>query len=172
MINIKCNVKKSMGIIVLGIFMLLICGFFAFVDYRSLVDEPIFNNDIIYYFIKGFMIFALVFFGLGLLIIIRNVIFFKNRVIEIKEDCIIDRSSYVTIGKIYYKEIELVYIKGMFLCIKLKNEQEVLKKVNLLKRLFIIANKKMKYEYITISDNFLDTDIYQIKKIILERIKN
>ena len=58
----------------------------------------------------------------------------------------------------------------MFLCIKLKNEQEVLKKVNLLKRLFIIANKKMKYEYITISDNFLDTDIYQIKKIILENI--
>ena len=85
MINIKCNVKKSMGIIVIGIFMLLICGFFAFVDYRSLVDEPIFNNDIIYYFIKGFMIFALVFFGLGLLLIIRNVIFFKNRVIEINQ---------------------------------------------------------------------------------------
>ena len=101
MINIKCNVKKSIVIIVIGIFMLLICGFFAFVDYRSLVDEPIFNNAIIYYFIKVFMIFALVFFGLGLLIIIRNVIFFKNRVIEIKEDCIIDRSSYVTIGKTY-----------------------------------------------------------------------
>ena len=84
----------------------------------------------------------------------------------------IDRSSYISIGKIYYKDIDSIYIKGMFLCIKLKNEQEVLKKVNLLKRLFIIANKKMKYEYITISDNFLDTDIYQIKKIILERIKN
>ena len=27
----------------------------------------------------------------------------------------------------------------------------------------------MKYEYIIISDSFLDTDIYQIKKIILER---
>lgn len=172
MINIKCNVKKSMGIIVLGIFMLSICGFFAFVDYRSLVDEPIFNNDIIYYFIKGFMIFALAFFGLGLLIIIRNVIFFTNRLIEIKEDYMIDRSSYISIGKIYYKDIDSIYIKGMFLCIKLKNEQEALKKVNLLKRLFIIANKKMKYEYITISDNFLDTDIYQIKKIILERIKN
>ena len=116
------------------------------------------------------MIFGLVFFGFGLLILIRNVIFFTNRLIEIKEDYMIDRSSYISIGKIYYKDIDSIYIKGMFLCIKLKNEQEVLKKVNLLKRLFIIANKKMKYEYITISDNFLDTDIYQIKKIILENI--
>ena len=172
MINIKCNVKKSIEIIVIGIFLISICGFLAFVDFRSLVDRSIFNNDVIYYFIKGLMIFGLVFFGFGLLILIRNVIFFTNRLIEIKEDYMIDRSSYISIGKIYYKDIDSIYIKGMFLCIKLKNEQEVLKKVNLLKRLFIIANKKMKYEYITISDNFLDTDIYQIKKIILERIKN
>jgi hypothetical protein len=68
------------------------------------------------------------------------------------------------------KDIDSVYIKGMFLCIKLKNEPEVLKKVNLLKRLFIVANKKMKYEYITISDNFLDTEIYKIKKIILDKM--
>lgn len=170
MVNIKCNVKKSIEIIVIGIFLISICGFLAFVDFRSLVDRSIFNNDVIYYFVKGLMIFGLVFFGFGLLILIRNVIFFTNRLIEIKEDYMIDRSSYISIGKIYYKDIDYIYIKGMFLCIKLKNEQEVLKKVNLLKRLFIIANKKMKYEYITISDNFLDTDIYQIKKIILENI--
>ena len=170
MVNIKCNVKKSIEIIVIGIFLISICGFLAFVDFRSLVDRSIFNNDVIYYFVKGLMIFGLVFFGFGLLILIRNVIFFTNRLIEIKEDYMIDRSSYISIGKIYYKDIDSIYIKGMFLCIKLKNEQEVLKKVNLLKRLFIIANKKMKYEYITISDNFLDTDIYQIKKIVLENI--
>ena len=170
MVNIKCNVKKSIEIIVIGIFLISICGFLAFVDFRSLVDRSIFNNDVIYYFVKGLMIFGLMFFGFGLLILIRNVIFFTNRLIEIKEDYMIDRSSYISIGKIYYKDIDSIYIKGMFLCIKLKNEQEVLKKVNLLKRLFIIANKKMKYEYITISDNFLDTDIYQIKKIILENI--
>lgn len=172
MINIKCNVKKSIEIIVIGIFLISICGFLAFVDFRSLVDSSIFNNDVIYYFVKGLMIFGLVFFGFALLILIRNVIFFTNRLIEIKEDYMIDRSSYISIGKIYYKDIDSIYIKGMFLCIKLKNEQEVLKKVNLLKRLLIITNKKMKYEYITISDNFLDTDIYQIKKIVLERIKN
>lgn len=170
MTNIKCNVKKSIGIIVAGIFMLLICGFFAFSDFRSLGDESFLNNDIVYYLIKGFMIFALVFFGFGLLIIIRNVVFFSNRIIEIKEDYMIDKSSYISIGKIYFKDIDSVYIKGMFLCIKLKNEQEVLKKVNFLKRLFIIANKKMKYEYITISDNLLDTDIYKIRKIILDKM--
>lgn len=170
MTNIKCNVTKSIGIIVIGIFMLLICGFFAFADFRSLVDEPFFNNDIVYYFIKGFMIFALVFLGFGLLIIVRNVVFFSNGLIEIKEDYMIDRSSYISIGKIYYKDIDSIYIKGMFLCIKLKNEQEVLRKVNLLKRLFIILNKKIKFEYITISDNFLDTDIYKIKSLILENI--
>lgn len=150
--------------------MISICGFLAFVDFRSLVDRSIFNNDVIYYFIKGLMIFGLVFFGFGLLILIRNVIFFTNRLIEIKEDYMIDRSSYISIGKIYYKDIDSIYIKGMFLCIKLKNEQEVLRKVNLFKKLFIIANKKMKYEYITISDNFLDTDIYKIKTLILENI--
>jgi hypothetical protein len=168
MVNIKCNVKKSIEIIVVGIFLISICGFLAFVDFRSLVDRSIFNNDVIYYFFKGLMIFGLVFFGFGLLILIRNVIFFTNRLIEIKEDYMIDRSSYISIGKIYYKDIDSIYIKGMFLCIKLKNEQEVLRKVNLLKKLFIIANKKMKYEYITISDNFLDTDIYKIKTLILE----
>jgi hypothetical protein len=168
MVNIKCNVKKSIEIIVIGIFLISICGFLAFVDFRSLVDRSIFNNDVIYYFVKGLMIFGLVFFGFGLLILIRNVIFFTNRLIEIKEDYMIDRSSYISIGKIYYKDIDSIYIKGMFLCIKLKNEQEVLRKVNLLKKLFIIANKKMKYEYITISDNFLDTDIYKIKTLILE----
>ena len=82
----------------------------------------------------------------------------------------IDRSSYISIGKIYYKDIDSIYIKGIFLCIKLKNEQEVLRKVNLFKKLFIIANKKMKFEYITISDNFLDTDIYKINSLILEKI--
>ena len=100
MTNIKCNVKKSIGIIVIGIFMLLICGFFAFADFRSFVDEPFFNNDIVYYFIKGFLIFSLVFLGFGLLILIRNVIFFSNGLIEIKEDYMIDRSSYISIGKI------------------------------------------------------------------------
>ena len=86
MVNIKCNVKKSIEIIVIGIFLISICGFLAFVDFRSLVDRSIFNNDVIYYFVKGLMIFSLVFFGFGLLILIRNVIFFTNRLIEIKED--------------------------------------------------------------------------------------
>ena len=83
MTNIKCNVKKSIGIIVIGIFLLLICGFLAFVDFRSLVDKSIFNNDVIYYFIKGLMIFGLMFFGFGLLILIRNVLFFTNRLMLI-----------------------------------------------------------------------------------------
>ena len=170
--NVKCNVKKSVGIIFSGILFLPLFAFFAFFDVRTISDSPIINNDVVYYFLKAVMVFALVFFGFGLLIIFRNLIRYRDNIIEIKEDYLIDRSSYIAGGKIYYKDIDCVYIKGMFLCIKLKNELEVLNKANWLKKIFMVSNKKMKYEYITISDNLLDTDIYQIKMLLEEKINN
>ena len=168
--NIKCNVKQSITIILAGIGLLAICFFFAFCNFRQYADVSLFNNDIVYYLIKAFMAFCFVFLGLGILVILRGVLLYKGKMIEICDDYLVDKSSFVCGGKIQYTEIESIYIKGMFLCIKLHNGEQFLKKQDLLKRLLMRANKKMGYEYITISDNFLDTNLFEIKKLINEKI--
>ena len=168
--NIKCNVRKSIGIILSGIGLLAICFFFAFGNFRQYVDVSLFNNDIVYYLIKAFMAFAFVFFGFGILVLLRSVLLYRNNMIEICDDYLLDKSSFVCGGEVRYTEIKSIYIKGMFLCIKLHNEEQFLKKQNFLKQLLMRANKKMGYEYITISDNFLDTNLFEIKKLINEKI--
>ena len=168
--NIKCNVKQSVTIILAGIALLAICSFFAFCDFRQFVDVSLFNNDIVYLFIKAFMIFAFAFLGSGILVILRSVLFYRNRMIEIGDDYLVDKSSFVCGGKVRYAEIINVYIRGMFLCIKLHEGDRFLKRQNFLKRVLMRLNKKMGYEYITISDNFLDTNLFEIKKIINDKI--
>ena len=168
--NIKCNVKQSITIILAGVGILAICFFFAFCDFRQYVDISLFNNDIAYYLMKAFMVFGFVFLFLGILVILRSVLFYRDKMIEIGDDYLVDKSSFVCGGEIRYTEIKSIYIKGMFLCIQLHNGEQFIKKQNFLKRLLMRANKKMGYEYITISDNFLDTNLFEIKKIINEKI--
>ena len=168
--TIKCNVKKSIAIILSGIGLLSICFFFAFCNFRQYVQVSLFNNDIVYYLIKAFMVFAFVFLGFGILVILRSVLLYRNNMIEIGDDYLLDKFSFTCGGEVRYTEIKSIYIKGMFLCIKLHNEEQFLKKQNFLKQLLMRANKKMGYEYITISDNFLDTNLFEIKKLINEKI--
>jgi hypothetical protein len=168
--NIKCNVKQSITVILAGIGLLAICFFFAFCNFRQYVDVSLFNNDIVYYLIKAFMVFGFLFFGLGILVILRSVLLYRDQMIEIGDDYLVDKSSFVCGGEIRYAEIKSIYIKGMFLCIKLHDGEKFLKKQNFLKRLLMRTNKKMGYEYITISDNFLDTNLYEIKKLVNEKI--
>lgn len=168
--NIKCNVKQSITVILAGIGLLAICFFFAFCNFRQYVDVSLFNNDIVYYLIKAFMVFGFLFFGLGILVILRSALLYRDKMIEIGDDYLVDKSSFVCGGEIRYAEIKSIYIKGMFLCIKLHDGEKFLKKQNFLKRLLMRTNKKMGYEYITISDNFLDTNLYEIKKLVNEKI--
>ena len=168
--NIKCNVKQSITVILAGIGLLAICFFFAFCNFRQYVDVSLFNNDIVYYLIKAFMVFGFLFFGLGILVILRSVLLYRDKMIEIGDDYLVDKSSFVCGGEIRYADIKSIYIKGMFLCIKLHDGEKFLKKQNFLKRLLMRTNKKMGYEYITISDNFLDTNLYEIKKLVNEKI--
>ena len=116
------------------------------------------------------MAFCFVFLGLGVFIILRSVLFYRNKMIEIGDDYLVDRSSFVCGGEIRYTEIKSIYIKGMFLCIEFHDGENFLKKQNFLKRLFMSTNKKMGYEYITISDNFLNANLFEIKKLINEKI--
>ncbi len=168
--NIKCNVKQSVVMIFMGIALLAICFFLGFCDFRQYVEVALFNNNVVYYLLKAFMVFGFVFFGLGILVVLRNVLFFRDRTIEFGDDYLVDRSSLAGGGKIHYAEIEHVYIKGPFLCIALNNAEQYLKRQNFLKQIFMRANKKMGYDYITVSDNFLDTDVFEIKKILKEKL--
>ncbi len=170
--NIKCNVKQSVTIVLIGIALLAICFFLGFCDFRQYVEVSFFNNNVVYYLLKAFMVFGFVFFGLGILVVLRNVLFFRDRMIEFEEDYLIDRSSLACGGKIQYAEIAEVYIKGPFLCIALHNAEQYLKRQHFLKRLFMRANKKMGYDYVTVTDNFIDTDVYEIKKNPQRKIKS
>lgn len=164
--NVSYNVKKAFAIILGGLLMEIVCFFFAFFDFRNFANSPIFNIDLVYYVAKAFMIFAFVFFGFGLFVIAKSVILYPRKVIEFNDEFFVDRSSYIGGGKIKYSDIEDVYIRGGFLCIRLKNEEEFLKKQNLLKRLFMSANKALGYEYITITDALLNSNLYEIEKTI------
>ncbi len=168
--TIKCNIKKSLLTLFAGVGIMAICIFFAFFNFRQYVDVSLFNNDIIYYLIKVFMIFALIFMGLGEWVGISKFLFYRDRMIEIGEDYLVDNSSYTCGGKIQYTEIQDIYIKGMFLCIKLYNEEQFLRRQNALKRWLMRGNKKMGYEYVVISNNLLDSDLYEIKKMIKEKM--
>ncbi|MBR3751490.1 MAG: hypothetical protein IKK58_06925 [Clostridia bacterium] len=167
---IKCNVKQSVLVCIIGVILVGICAFFVFVDFRELAAIKIFDDPIIYYFVKIFMALAGVFLAVGTACIAINAIINKDKVIELRSDHFVDRSSVVAAGKIYYSQISSVYIQGMFLCIKLKDERQYYKKSNLFKRLFMALNKELKYEYITIGDQFLQSNIYDLKKMITDRM--
>ena len=123
-----------------------------------------------HYLIKAFMVFSLVFYGFGILYIFKAVLFYRDRMIEFEDDHLVDRTSYICGGKTPYAEIENIYIKGMFLCIKRRDEEEFLKRQNIIKKWFMVGNKKMGYEYVTISDHFLDTKLIEIEKMIRDRL--
>ena len=164
--NIKCDIKKMVFIFLCGIVMVAVCGFLVFFDFRRYIDDSLFSNDIVYCILKVVMIFSFVFFGFSLLIMGNLMLFYRNKMIQFENNYMIDNSSYIRGGKIFYSDISAVYIKGAFLCIRLTDEKQFFEKQNCLKRLFMKANKKIGYEYITISDNFLSLDLFEIKKII------
>ena len=168
--NVKCDIKKTLPLFLGGIGLLAVCFFFVVCDFRRYVDESAFKNDVLYYIIKVFMAFSFLFFGSCMLFIARSMLFYKNKMIEFEDAYMIDNSSYIGGGKMQYTEIADVYIKGSFLCIKLHNEEEFFENQNWFKKLLIKGNKKMGYEYITISDNFLDANLLEIKMMIAEKI--
>lgn len=168
--NIKCHVRRAIMSIVVGIGLLAVCFFGGFCNFRQYLDGSIFDNDIVYYFVKVVLAFGFFFFGLGLFSIVRTLICYRDNVIEIGSDYIVDRSSLAAGGMIRYSEIECAYTNGVALCIKLLDEEAFLKRQSLMKRLCMRANKKMGFEYIMISGNFLDTDLLDLKAMLDEKI--
>lgn len=171
MIKIKYDMKQVIGVLFGSFILIAFCLFFLIFDVRDISDNSPFDNPIIYYLCKGFVLFSTLFFTFGFVFIIKNVIKYKNNVIEIHEEYMIDRSTYIALGKIEYKDIEKIYTKGAFICIELKNEEEYLKNIKGLRKFLINSNKKMKYTSISLSDNLLKIGRSKLKKLIEEKVK-
>ncbi len=168
--NVKCNVKQCIIVLILGVLLFLMCCFFAFCNFRNFLDISIFNSNAVYYVFKIFMLFSAVFFGFGLFLLVRAATFYKDKMLEFSDTYLVDNSSFVCGGKIDYSEIESVYIQGLFLCIKFRNEEQFLSRQVFLKRVFMRLNKKMGYDYVTISNNFLDVGLVELESLIKEKI--
>ena len=171
MIKIKYDMKEVIGVLFGSFIFIAFCLLFLLFDIRDISDDSPFNNPIIYYLCKGVILFCAFFFIFSFVFIIKNVIKHKDNVIEIYDDYMIDRSTYIALGKIEYKDIEKIYTKGAFICIELKNEEEYIKNIKGLKKSLINSNKKMKYTAITLSDNLLKIGRSELKKLIEEKVK-
>ena len=171
MIKIKYDMKQVIGVLFGSFILIAFCLLFLLFDTRDISDDSPFNNPIIYYLCKGFVLFSALFFTFGVVFIIKNVIKYKDNVIEIYDDYMIDRSTYNSLGKIEYKDIEKIYTKGAYICIELKNEEEYLKNIKELKKFLINSNRKMKYTAISLSDNLLKIGRSELKKLIEEKVQ-
>ena len=171
MIKIKYDMKQVIGFLFGSFIFIAFCLFFLIFDIRDISDDSPFNNPVIYYLCKGVILFCSFFFIFSFVFIIKNVIKHKDNVIEIYDDYMIDRSTYIALGKIEYKDIEKIYTKGAYICIELKNEEEYIKNIKGLKKSLINSNKKMKYTAITLSDNLLKIGRSELKRLIEEKVK-
>ena len=87
---------------------------------------------------------------------------YTTAILTIDEKGIIDNSSSLALGFIPWDDIEEVCIKGnasnKFIELALKDEDKYLSSVNKIKRIFILAQKKMKHNVVCISLNIAGLD--------------
>ena len=115
MIKIKYDMKQVIGVLFGSFILIAFCLLFLLFDIRDISDDSPFNNPVIYYLCKGVILFCAFFFIFSFVFVTKNVIKYKDNVIEIYDDYMIDRSTYIALGKIEYKDIEYLYRewKGM-----------------------------------------------------------
>lgn len=151
--------RSKLFLYAISLFFILALSVFLIVfDFRSISDDAgIFNNDWIYCFFKIFFILTLPLYGVCIYWYIKKLI--KNDMfISLDDEYLLDYSSFISLGKIKLTDIENVYSKDMFVCIKLKNPEAYLTNIKGVKKMLINFNKKMKYEYVCIAKTFLGNE--------------
>ena len=150
--TIKQN--KSQTILYAIITFLAAVGLLCFVifDMRKLPHDysVVLDNTVVYWLFKalcligGFLSFA------GGVYLFKQ-IFSKEPLIEICDEYFYDNSSAISLGKIDWSEMEMVYIRGAFLNIKLKNPEKYFHNKNWLQMLMIKGNHRLGYGDVCIS---------------------
>ena len=129
-------------------------GLFCFVifDIRKLPHEYNFILDtaVVYWLFKVLYLIGGFFFAAGGVYLFKQMLS-KEPLIEICDEYFYDNSSAISLGKIDWSEMEIVYIKGGFLNIKLKNPEKYFHNKNWLQMLMIKGNHRLGYGDVCIS---------------------
>ena len=115
------------------------------------------------------LIAGFLFFGYGFIFFLLRVIK-SGEMLVVDEHGVTDFTSAISLGFIPWSDIENAYIGGAmnnrFIELTLKNEAEYLSDLPLLKKLFILANKKLGYQVVCITLNTTSHSPDEVLEII------
>ena len=94
----------------------------------------------------------------------------KLPLLEITDVALVDRSSAISLGTIYFRDMKRAYIKGGFLLIELKDPESYLQKVGFFKGLMAKANKKLGFDYVCITTQRFQKQAPDFFKALSEKI--
>lgn len=147
---------------------LLACLLFVLLGYIMFLED--------FFFIKAVGILSILFFGFGMIFLIKMLFFFSPALI-VNSKGIYDNSSKNKAGMILWDEINNItittvstrYSKKKFISIYLKDSSKYLKKGNLLKHFFTNINNSIYGTPIHISSTFLKIDFETLNNLINEK---
>lgn len=149
----------SLIFIILGVFLVVNPHKFASFIFRSVT------------FIRMVGIVAILFFGLCLIILIKSLLAKKFNLI-INDKGIIDNSSYVSVGVIFWSDINSIkrvdVMSTKFLLINVKDPNKYLNKESGIKRKILERTFKTYGTPISISSNTLSYNFDELEKVIYE----
>ena len=144
------TIKQNKGQTVLYAFLTLmgmaLLFFFVFVDIAGVPHEAniILDNPVIYWAFKLVSLVCGLFCLWGEIYFVRQM-FSKEPLVEICDEYFYDNSSAISLGKIKWDDMEIAYVKGGFLNIKLKDPELYFKRKNKLQLMLIKSNIKLGY---------------------------
>lgn len=152
-------VSGSLIFIILGVFLAINPHKFASFIFRSVT------------LIRMVGIVAILFFGLCLIILIKSLLAKKFNLI-INDKGIIDNSSYVSVGVIFWSDINSIkrvdIMSTKFLLINVKDPNKYLNKESGIKRKILERTFKTYGTPISISSNTLSYNFDELEKVIYE----
>ncbi len=146
---IKANKKGSKGLAVfafcMALFFFLIAVLGIFATFSGEAENPLLDILLSFFcaFCASFILWAAIY------------LFREGKsdkpLIEITDTYFCDNSSAIALGRIAWSDMERVYLKGLFLNIKLRDPDVYLSRKNAISRLFIKINRRLGYGDVCIS---------------------
>ncbi|WP_370900061.1 STM3941 family protein [Chryseobacterium gossypii] len=159
--------KKKLILLLLASLMFIFLGGWLAINPDKFVSV-IFRNA---FFIQVAGIVAIIFSGFCLIILLRNIFTNKFNLI-INEKGIIDNSSYVGVGMIFWDDITSIkridVMSTKFLMINVKDPEKYINTQSNIKKKLLQRNLKAYGSPISISSNTLTCSFDELEKIILK----
>lgn len=162
--------KKKILLLTIGSFAFVLLGVLFIINPEKFITFLIRNEE----FVRVAGIVNVVFFsatGIYGIFKLQD----KKVGLTISNEGIIDNTNATSIGLIKWENIERIKIEQVmstkFLLIFTNNQDEILTKVNGMKRKLMSANTKMYGTPISITANTLKNDFKELEKLIMNRLK-